>query len=92
VRIEPTTMRACDTGAYEARGTWARPGAAADDQEVRPADDGRDDRAHRECALDKRVAWVRDLLDRVTVDGREERAVAIWTTATDDGVNRSDAV
>ena len=35
---------------------------------------------------------MRDLLDRVTVDGREERAVAIWTTATDDGVNRSDAV
>ena len=44
------------------------------------------------AALDTRVAWVRDLLDRVTVDGREERAVAIWTTATDDGVNRSDAV
>ena len=27
-------------------------------------------------ALDARVAWVRDLLDRVTVDGREEHAVA----------------
>lgn len=37
-------------------------------------------------ALDTRVAWVRDLLDRVTVDGREERVVAIWRTATDDGV------
>jgi hypothetical protein len=37
-------------------------------------------------ALDTRVAWVRDLLDRVTMDGREEHAVAIWRTETDDGV------
>ena len=44
------------------------------------------------AALDTRVAWVRDLLDRVTVDGREEHAVAIWRTASDDGVNRSDSV
>jgi hypothetical protein len=44
------------------------------------------------AALDTRVAWVHDLLDRVTVDGRAERAVAIWRTATDDGVNRSDSV
>jgi vacuolar-type H+-ATPase catalytic subunit A/Vma1 len=44
------------------------------------------------AALDTRVALVRDLLDRVTVDGREERAVAIWRTATDDGVNRSESV
>ncbi len=29
------------------------------------------------AALDTRVAWVRDLLDRGTVDGREERALAI---------------
>ncbi len=43
------------------------------------------------AALDTR-AWVRDLLDRVTVDRREEQAVAIWRTATDDGVNRSDSV
>jgi hypothetical protein len=42
--------------------------------------------------LDTRVAWVRDLMDRVTVDGREEHAVAIWRTASDDGVNRSDSV
>jgi hypothetical protein len=35
---------------------------------------------------------VRDLLDRVTVDGREEHAVAIWRTASGDGVNRSDPV
>jgi hypothetical protein len=44
------------------------------------------------AALDTRVAWVRDLMDRVTVDGREEHAVAIWRTASDDGVNRSDSV
>jgi len=35
---------------------------------------------------------VRDLVYQVTVDGREEHAVAIWRTATDDGVNRSDSV
>ncbi len=46
----------------------------------------------KNSALDTRVAWVRDLLDRVTVDGREEHAVAIWRTASDDGVNRSDSV
>ncbi len=37
-------------------------------------------------ALDTRLAWLRDLLDRVTVDGREEHAGAIWRTASDDGV------
>jgi hypothetical protein len=40
-------------------------------------------------ALDTRVAWVRDLMDRVTVDGREAHAVAIWRTASDGGVDRS---
>jgi hypothetical protein len=35
---------------------------------------------------------IRDLMDRVTVDGREEQAVAIWRTASDDGVSRSDSV
>jgi hypothetical protein len=40
------------------------------------------------AALDTRAAWVRDLMDRVTVDGCEEHAVAIWRTASDDGVNR----
>ena len=44
------------------------------------------------AALDTRVAWVRDLLDRITVDGREEQAVAIWRSATDDGVSQSDSV
>jgi hypothetical protein len=44
------------------------------------------------AALNTRVAWVRDLPDRVTVDGREEHAVAIWRTASDDGANRSDSV
>jgi hypothetical protein len=44
------------------------------------------------AALDTRVAWVRDLMDRVTVESREEHAVAIWRTATADGVNRSDSV
>ena len=28
--------------------------------------------------MDTRVAWVGDLFERVTVDGREEHAVAIW--------------
>jgi hypothetical protein len=32
---------------------------------------------------------VADLVDEVTVDGREEHAVAIWRTAPDDGVDRS---
>ena len=44
------------------------------------------------AALDTRGAWVSYLLDRVTVDGREEYAVALWRTATDDIVNRSDSV
>jgi hypothetical protein len=42
--------------------------------------------------MDTRVAWVRDLFERVTVDGREEHAVAIWREPTDEGVNRSDSV
>jgi len=44
------------------------------------------------AALDTRVAWVRDLMDRVTVDGREEHAVAVWKATNDEGVNRSDSL
>ena len=44
------------------------------------------------AALDTRVASVRDLMDRVAVGGCEEHAVAIWRTASDDGVHRSDSV
>jgi chromosome segregation ATPase len=39
-----------------------------------------------------RMAWVRDLFDRIDVDSRDEKAVAIWRAATDEGVNRSDSV
>jgi hypothetical protein len=42
--------------------------------------------------LATRVAWVRDLFDRIDVDGRDENAIAVWRAATDEGVNRSDSV
>ena len=42
--------------------------------------------------LATRVAWVRDLFERIDVDSRDEKAVAVWRAATDDGVNRSDSV
>jgi len=42
--------------------------------------------------LDTRVACVRDLFERVDVDSRELKAVAVWNVTTDQGVNRSDAV
>jgi hypothetical protein len=42
--------------------------------------------------LATRVAWVRDLFDRIDVDSRDEKAVAVWRAATDEGVNRSDSV
>ncbi len=42
--------------------------------------------------LDTRVATVRDLFERVDVDSRELKAVAIWNMTTGAGVNRSDAV
>jgi hypothetical protein len=42
--------------------------------------------------LDTRVAWVRDLFERIDVDSRESRAVAVWKAATDEGVNRLDSV
>ena len=35
---------------------------------------------------------VRDLFERVDVDSRDEKAVAVWRAATDEGVNRSDSV
>ena len=41
---------------------------------------------------DRRVATVRDLFERVDVDSRELKAVAVWNMTTDQGVNRSDAV
>src|SRR5512147_1524441 len=42
--------------------------------------------------LATRVAWVRDLFERIDVDSRDETAVAVWRAATDEGVNRSDSV
>ena len=42
--------------------------------------------------LATRVAWVRDLFERIDVDSRDEKAVAVWRAATDEGVNRSDPV
>jgi hypothetical protein len=42
--------------------------------------------------MDTRVASVHDLFERVTVDGREEHAVAIWKEPADEGVNRSASV
>jgi hypothetical protein len=42
--------------------------------------------------LDIRIATVRDLFERVDVDSRELKAVAVWNVTTDQGVNRSDAV
>ena len=42
--------------------------------------------------LATRVAWVRDLFERIDVDSRVEKAVAVWRAATDEGVNRSDSV
>jgi len=42
--------------------------------------------------LATRVAWVRDLFERIDVDSRDEEAVAVWRAATDEGVNRSDSV
>ena len=42
--------------------------------------------------LATRVEWVRDLFERIDVDSRDEKAVAVWRAATDEGVNRSDSV
>jgi hypothetical protein len=42
--------------------------------------------------LDTRVATVRDLFERVDVDSRELKAIAVWNMTTDHGVKRSDAV
>ena len=42
--------------------------------------------------LDTRVAWVRDLFERIDVDSRESHAVAVWKAVTDEGVNRLDSV
>ncbi len=44
------------------------------------------------AGLDTRVAWVRDLFERIDVDSREEQAVAVWKATNDEGVNRSDSV
>jgi hypothetical protein len=50
-------------------------------------------RGHLERApLETRVATVRDLFERVDVDSRELKALAVWNMTTDQGVKRSDAV
>ena len=42
--------------------------------------------------LATRVAWVRDLFERIDVDSRDEKAVAVWRAATDEVFSRSDSV
>jgi len=42
--------------------------------------------------LDTRVAWVRDLFERIDADSRESHAVAVWKAVTHEGVNRLDSV
>ncbi len=44
------------------------------------------------AALDTRVAWVRDLFERIDVDGSEEKAVAAWKAPTGEDVTRLDSV
>jgi hypothetical protein len=38
--------------------------------------------------LETRVAWVKDLFERIDVDGVQQRAVARWKAATDQDVDR----
>jgi hypothetical protein len=42
--------------------------------------------------LETRVAWVRDLFERIDVDGVEQRAVARWKAPTDQDVDRLESV
>jgi hypothetical protein len=44
-----------------------------------PRDDRRDEGLLEHAGLDTGVAWVCDLFERIDVDSREERAVAVWT-------------
>jgi hypothetical protein len=50
-----------------------------------------EERERKHAALDTRVAWVGDLFERIAVDTREERAVAVWRSPSDEGsANRLD--
>lgn len=42
--------------------------------------------------IETRVAWVRDLFERIDVDGTEQRAVAAWKAPTGQGVDRLESV
>jgi hypothetical protein len=42
--------------------------------------------------LETRVAWVRDLFERIDVNGVEQRAVARWKAPTDQDVDRLESV
>jgi len=42
--------------------------------------------------LETRVAWVRDLFERIDVDRAEQRAVARWKAPTDQDVDRLESV
>jgi hypothetical protein len=42
--------------------------------------------------LETRVAWVRDLFERIDVDGVQQRAVARWKAPTDRDVDRLESV
>ena len=44
------------------------------------------------AGLDTRVAWVRELFERIDVDSREEHAVAVGKATNNEGVYRSDSV
>jgi hypothetical protein len=43
-------------------------------------------------AFDTRVAWIRDLFERIEVDAQERRVVPVWRAPTDQDVDRLDSV
>jgi site-specific DNA recombinase len=43
-------------------------------------------------ALETRVAWIRDLFERIEVDAQERHVVPVWRTPTDQNVDRLDSV
>ena len=45
-----------------------------------------------QAPVETRVAWVKDLFERIDVDGVQQRAATRWKAATDQDVDRFESV
>ena len=81
--------RLCDVVRHSEAGTFQGCGRASGRCRARSVSDRW---SPEQVEVDLGLAWVRDLFERIDVDSRDEKAVAVWKATADERVGRSNSV